>query len=114
MRNAEAEWPCNAATGSKAVGYGVRTRTQLELSGWLVQLLTPLQTAATALHQLIQVQTVQIENQSTRPPPKGLATSIATKPARRSASSRKPSDSSLTMPTPANTWLSCSPSRPIP
>ena len=71
MRNAEAEWTCNAATGSKAVGYGVRTRPQLELSGWLVQLLTPLQTAATALHQRIQVQTVQIENQSTRP--KGLA-----------------------------------------
>lgn len=56
----------------KGCWYGVRTWPHLEIPDWLAQLLTPLQTAATALHQLLQEQTMRIESQSTRPRPKGL------------------------------------------
>ena len=43
----------------------------------------------------------------------GTALARKAKPTRRSASSRKPSDSSRTMPTPARTWTPRSPPRPF-
>ena len=56
----------------KGCWFGPRTWPQLPIPAWLVQLLTPLHTAATALHQLLQEQTRQLEQHSTQPCPKGL------------------------------------------
>ena len=56
----------------KGCWHGPRTWPHLEIPGWLVQLLTPLQAAAVALNQLVKEQTAQIESQSTQPRPKGL------------------------------------------
>lgn len=56
----------------KGCWYGPRRWPTLLIPDWLVQLLTPLQAAATALGQLLAQQTAQIEAQSTQPRPKGL------------------------------------------
>jgi transposase len=56
----------------KGCWYGPRTWPHLEIPGWLVQLLTPLQAAAVVLNQLVKEQTAQIESQSSQPRPKGL------------------------------------------
>jgi transposase len=56
----------------KGCWYGPRTWPHLEIPGWLVQLLTPLQAAAVVLNQLVKEQTAQIESQSRQPRPKGL------------------------------------------
>jgi transposase len=56
----------------KGCWYGPRTWPQIELPGWLVQLLLPLQAAASALNELVREQTAKIESQSTQPRPKGL------------------------------------------
>ena len=52
--------------------YGQRNWPQLPVPAWLLELLTPLRTAALALHEQVRVQTAQIEAQSTQPIPKGL------------------------------------------
>jgi transposase len=52
--------------------YGKRNWPSLPLPAWLLELLTPLRTAALALHEQVRVQTAQIEAQSTQPIPKGL------------------------------------------
>jgi transposase len=56
----------------KGCWYGPRLWPKLEIPGWLATLLTPLQTAALALSQLVKEQTAQIERHSTQPRPKGL------------------------------------------
>ena len=56
----------------KGCWHGPRTWPHLEIPGWLVQLLTPLQAAAVTLNQLVKEPTAQIESQSTQPRPKGL------------------------------------------
>jgi len=56
----------------KGCWYGPRTWPHLEIPACLVQLLTPLQTAAAALNTLVKEQTAKIESQSTQPRPKGL------------------------------------------
>ncbi len=52
--------------------YGQRNWPHLRLPVWLLELLTPLRTAALALHEQVRVQTMKIEAQSTQPIPKGL------------------------------------------
>jgi transposase len=52
--------------------YGKRNWPALPLPAWLLELLTPLRTAALALHEQVRVQTAQIEAQSTQPIPRGL------------------------------------------
>jgi transposase len=56
----------------KGCWYGPRLWPKLEIPGWLATLLTPLQTAALALSQLVKEQTAQIERHSPQPRPKGL------------------------------------------
>jgi len=52
--------------------YGQRNWPALPVPSWLIELLTPLRTAALALHEQVRVQTMKIEAQSTQPIPKGL------------------------------------------
>ena len=52
--------------------YGPRNWPQLPVPAWLIELLTPLRSAALALHEQVRVQTAKIEAQSTQPIPKGL------------------------------------------
>jgi len=52
--------------------HGKRNWPQLPVPAWLIELLTPLRTAALALHEQVRVQTAKIEAQSTQPKPKGL------------------------------------------
>jgi transposase len=52
--------------------YGQRNWPQLRVPAWLIELLTPLRTAALALHEVVRVQTAKIEAASTQPLPKGL------------------------------------------
>ena len=56
----------------KGKWYGARSWPQLPLPAWLLELLTPLRTAAMALHEQVRMQTARIEAQSTQPLPKGL------------------------------------------
>ncbi|MGH9701202.1 MAG: IS110 family transposase [Candidatus Acidiferrales bacterium] len=56
----------------KGQWYGARNWPGLEAPGWLIVLLTPLHTAAAALHRLVREQTQKIEAASTQPKPKGL------------------------------------------
>jgi transposase len=56
----------------KGKWYGARSWPQLPLPAWLLELLTPLRTAAMALHEPVRMQTARIEAQSTQPLPKGL------------------------------------------
>ena len=52
--------------------FGKRNWSELPVPAWLIELLTPLRTAALALHEQVRVQTARIEAQSTQPKPKGL------------------------------------------
>ena len=52
--------------------YGQRNWPALPVPPWLIELLTPLRTAALALHEQVRVQTMKIEAQCMRPIPKGL------------------------------------------
>jgi len=52
--------------------YGQRNWPALPLPAWLIELLTPLRSAALALHEQVRVQTMKIEAQCTQPIPKGL------------------------------------------
>jgi transposase len=52
--------------------YGKRNWPVLPVPAWLIELLTPLRSAALALHEQVRVQTARIEAASTQPIPKGL------------------------------------------
>jgi transposase len=52
--------------------YGQRNWPSLAVPAWLRELLTPLRSAALALHEQVRVQTTKIEAQCTRPIPRGL------------------------------------------
>ncbi len=56
----------------KGKWYGQRNWPSLPVPSWLRDLLTPLRTAALALHEQVRVQTLKIEAASTQPIPKGL------------------------------------------
>jgi transposase len=56
----------------KGKWYGARNWPQLPAPAWLIELLTPLRSAALALHEQVREQTAKIEAQSTQPKPKGL------------------------------------------
>jgi transposase len=56
----------------KGKWYGARNWPQLAVPAWLIELLSPLRSAALALHEVVREQTAKIEAQSTQPKPKGL------------------------------------------
>jgi len=56
----------------KGKWYGARNWPQLQVPAWLIQLLSPLQLAATALHEQVRVEGQKIQAASSIPKPKGM------------------------------------------
>jgi len=70
--NGDGGWGCQYGYRLTGKWYGQRNWPALPVPAWLIELLTPLRTAALALHEQVRVQTAKIEAQCTQPIPKGL------------------------------------------